>query len=119
MAEDAPVGGGVDDAAAGCGSSSPDAAAVGGGGGAGVVIGVGDALAGGAHGERGGRGHVHVEVRRDELERSQLLHLLLQPPVLLRERLAAALQELAVHLRLLQLRPELVTQAAKNNGFRI
>jgi hypothetical protein len=28
-----------------------------------------------------------------------------QPPVLLRQRLAAALQELAVHLRLLQLRP--------------
>ena len=62
-------------------------------------------LAGVAHGEGGGRGHVHVEVRRDELERAELLHLLVQPPVLLRQRLAAALQVLAVHLRLLQLRP--------------
>ena len=48
---------------------------------------------------------MHVEVRRDELERAELLHLLVQPPVLLGQRLAAALQELAVHLRLLQLRP--------------
>ena len=38
-------------------------------------------------------------VRRDELERAQLHHLPLQPPVLLRQRHAAALQHLAVHLR--------------------
>ena len=63
----------------------------------------GDALAGRAHGEGGGR-EVHVEgVHR--LERAELGQLLLQPPVLLRQRLAAALQVLAVHLRLLQLRP--------------
>jgi hypothetical protein len=70
-----------------------------------VGVGVGDALAGGAHGEGGGRGHVHVVVRGDELQSPELLHLLLQPPVLLGQRLAAALKELAVHFRLLQLRP--------------
>ena len=74
----------------------------------------GDAAAGGAHGEGGGRGHVHVLVRGDELERAELLHLLLQPPVLLRQRLAAALQELAVHLRLLQLRPACTCNTGSN-----
>jgi hypothetical protein len=44
-------------------------------------------------------------VRRDEVECAQLRHLALQPPVLLRQGLAAALQELAVHFGLLQLRP--------------
>jgi hypothetical protein len=78
-----------------------------------------DALAGRADGERGGR-ELHVERRRwrrrrlvgrrgrrrrGELERAELLQLALQPTVLLGERLAAALQELAVHLRLLQLCP--------------
>ena len=57
----------------------------GGGGGGG-----GDALAGGTHGQEGGGREVHVEgVHR--LERAQLRQLLLQPPVLLGERLAAAL----------------------------
>ena len=69
-----------------------DAPAVGARGRGVAVVGVGDALAGGAHGEGGGRGHVHVAVRRDELERAELLHLLVQPPVLLRQRLAATLQ---------------------------
>jgi hypothetical protein len=44
-------------------------------------------------------------VRGDELQSPELLHLLLQPPVLLGQRLAAALKKLAVHFRLLQLRP--------------
>jgi hypothetical protein len=69
----------------------------------------GDALAARAHGERGrrerlpgvrgehgGRGHPH---------RAQLLHLPLQPPVLLGQRAEAALQVLALQLRLLKLRP--------------
>lgn len=64
----------------------------------------GDAFAGGAHGEGGGWGHVHVELG-GELESPQLLHLLLQPSVLFRQVLAAPLQELAIHLRLLQLCP--------------
>jgi hypothetical protein len=68
-----------------------------------------DALAARAHGERGrrerlpgvrgehgGRGHPHG---------AQLLHLPLQPPVLLRQRAEAPLQVLALQLRLLQLRP--------------
>lgn len=38
-------------------------------------------------------------------ESAQLCHLSLEPSVLLRQRLAAALQVLAVHLGLLQLRP--------------
>ena len=87
------------------------------GGGAGVVAGGGgcggDALAGGAHGERGGRrdaGAVEV-VRRGggggELEGAELLELAVEAAVLVGERLAAALQMLAVHLRLLQLRPAL------------
>ena len=82
----------------------------------------GGALAGRADGQRGGR-QLHVERRRrgagvlagvgcrrrrrwrGELEGAELLQLALQAAVLLGERLAAALQELAVHLRLLQLRP--------------
>lgn len=47
-------------------------------------------------GEDGGRG---------DAQRPQLLDLALQPPVLLRQRAEAALQVLALHLRLLQLRP--------------
>jgi len=63
------------------------------------------ALAGRAERQRGGR-QLHVERRRrGELERAELLQLPLQAAVLLGERLAAALEELAVHLRLLQLRP--------------
>ena len=74
----------------------------------------GDALAARAHGERGcrerlpgvrgehgGRGHPH---------RAQLLHLPLQPPVLLGQRAEAPLQVLALQLRLLQLRPAGFTQ---------
>jgi hypothetical protein len=38
-------------------------------------------------------------------EGAELLKLKVEAPVLLGKRLAAALQELAVHLRLLQLRP--------------
>ena len=71
------------------------------------------ALAGRAERQRGGR-QLHVQRRRrrrrrprrgGELERAELLQLPLQAAVLLGERLAAALEELAVHLRLLQLRP--------------
>jgi hypothetical protein len=82
----------------------------------------GDALAARAHGERGrrerlpgvrgehgGRGHPH---------RAELLHLPLEPPVLLGQRAEAALQVLALHLRLLQLGParilRLVTCGAVN-----
>ena len=65
--------------------------------------GSGDSLAGGAHGESGG-GEVHVE-RVSRLKGSELLQLLLQPPILLRQLLAAPLQILAVNLRLLQLGP--------------
>lgn len=50
----------------------------------------------GVRGEHGGRGHP---------QRAQLLHLPLQPPVLLGQRAEAPLQVLALHLRLLQLRP--------------
>jgi hypothetical protein len=96
------------------------------GGGAGP----GQAVAGRAQAQRGGGRHLHLHVQRrrrrrndarrraglrrgrrrrlwvrGELERAELLQLPLQPPVLLRQRLAAALQQLAVHLRLLQLRP--------------
>ena len=91
---------------------------------AGVGLGRGggpaQALAGRAERQRGGR-QLHVErrrrrrgggprrrrprPRRGELERAELLQLPLQAAVLLGERLAAALEELAVHLRLLQLRP--------------
>jgi hypothetical protein len=63
----------------------------------------GDALAARAHGERGrreglpgGRGHPH---------RAELLHHPLEAPVLLGQRAEAALQVLALHLRLLQLGP--------------
>jgi hypothetical protein len=103
----------VADDGAGAGAG---ARARGGRGSRGVAVGRGDALAGGAHGEGGGRGHVHVEVRRHELERAELLHLLLQPPVLLRQRLAAALQVLAVHLRLLQLRPARPNEAIERGA---
>lgn len=61
-------------------------------------------LAGGAHGEGGGW-ELHVKRRfRRELEGLQLLQLLEQPLVLVGQRLVAPLQELAIHLRLLQLR---------------
>lgn len=66
------------------------------------------AVAGRADGQRRRR-QLHVGRRRRvvvrELDGAQLLQLALQAAVLLRERLAAALEELAVHLRLLQLRP--------------
>ena len=68
--------------------------------------GVGDALAGRAHAECGWGSHVHVELRR-QLQSSQLLYFLLQPPVLVCEGLAASFQELTVHLCLLQLRSEI------------
>ena len=48
------------------------------------------ALARRAHGERGWRAHVHVELRR-KLERSKLLNFFLQPPILLRQILTAPL----------------------------
>lgn len=72
-------------------------------GGGGCRIGE-SAVAGRAHGEGGGGRHLHVNLRR-ELQSSQFLHLLVQPPVLFRQVLAALLQELAIYLRLLQLRP--------------
>jgi hypothetical protein len=89
------------------------------------------ALAGRADGQRGGR-KLHVKRRRrggrrgtgiagvgrrwwrrGELEGSELLQLALQAAVLLGERLAAALQELAVYLRLLQLRPACIRNKIK------
>jgi hypothetical protein len=51
-----------------------------------------------------------------ELEGAELLQLALEATVLLRQRLAAALQELAVHLCLLQLRP---ARAATTAAIRI
>jgi hypothetical protein len=65
----------------------------------------GEAVAGGADGEHGGCGHEErgwVAL----LLVVELLELKMEAPVLLGESLAAALQELAVHLRLLQLCPE-------------
>lgn len=54
---------------------------------------------------KGSRGrHVHVELW-GELQGPQLLHLLLQPPVLLSQILTQPLQKLTVHLCLLQLCP--------------
>lgn len=47
---------------------------------------------------------MHVELW-GKFQCSQLIHLLLQPSVLLRQILAASLQELTVNLRLLQLGP--------------
>ncbi|CAL1380945.1 unnamed protein product [Linum trigynum] len=71
-----------------------------------------DPLARGAHRE-GGRRHVHVKLRRRrscglrwwQFESLQILKLLVQPPVLVGQRLATLLQELTIHLRLLQFRP--------------
>jgi hypothetical protein len=118
------VGEGVEEVVGGC--LGPVGPRIGLGGGAGP----GQAVAGRAQAQRGGgrQLHLHVQRRRrrrrnarrraglrrgrrrrlwvlGELERAELLQLPLQPPVLLRQRLAAALQQLAVHLRLLQLRP--------------
>ena len=96
------------------------------------------ALAGRADGQRRGR-QLHVERRRrgrgggrrpgvlagvvgrrrrrGELDGAELLQLPLQPAVLLGERLAAALQELAVHLRLLQLRPACTCNTGSNVSY--
>ena len=65
---------------------------------------IGDSLTGRAHSERGGRGHLHVKLGR-QLQGSQLLDFFLKPSVLFRQALTALLEELAVHLRLLQLGP--------------
>jgi hypothetical protein len=121
------VGEGVEEVVGGC--LGPVGPRLGLGGGAGRPS---QAVAGRAQAQRGGGRqlhlHLHVQRRRrrrndarrraglrrgrrrrlwvrGELERAELLQLPLQPPVLLRQRLAAALQQLAVHLRLLQLRP--------------
>jgi hypothetical protein len=68
-----------------------------------------EAVAGGADGEHGGCGHEErggwVVLLLVIFEGAELLKLKVEAPVLLGKRLAAALQELAVHLRLLQLRP--------------
>ena len=71
--------------------------------------GSGDALAARAHGKSGRRERL-PRVRREHggrrhAHRPQLLHLPLQAAVLLRQRAEAALQVLALHLRVLQLRP--------------
>lgn len=68
-------------------------------------------LAGRTHRERGRR-QWHEEVVRDDarrghFQRSKLLKLFLQLPVLLRETLTAALEKLAVDFSLFQLGPEI------------
>lgn len=57
-----------------------------------------------AHGECGGRSHLHVKLR-GEFQCSKLLNFLLQPSIFLRQILATPFQHLAVHLGLLQLSP--------------
>lgn len=71
-----------------------------------------DTLTRGAHGESGGWGHVHVELR-GKFQCSKLLHFLLQPPVLHGQILAAPFQKLTVNFRLLQLGPENFSQKKK------
>ena len=71
-----------------------------------------DTLTRGAHGEGGGWGHVHVELR-GKFQCSKLLHFLLQPPVLHGQILAAPFQKLTVNFRLLQLGPENFSQKKK------
>lgn len=58
------------------------------------------------HGEGSWWSHVHVNLW-GKFQCSELFNLLLQPPVFLRQILTAPFQEFAVHLRLLQLRPEI------------
>ena len=69
----------------------------------------GEAVAGGADGEHGSCGHEErsgwVVLLVAVAEGTELLELKVEAPVLLGERLAAAVQQLAVHLCLLQLRP--------------
>lgn len=81
----------------------------GGGGGSGGAGSRGKALAARAHSEGRGR-HGLAGVGGDDGRRShphgpQFLHLALQPAVLLCQRAEAALQVLALHLRLLELCP--------------
>lgn len=75
-----------------------------------------DALAGRAHGE-GGRWEVHGEVVARGLEGPQLRYLLLEAAVLFHQRLAAAVQVLTVHFRLLQLRPVIVDEGMKHGDW--
>lgn len=66
----------------------------------------GDLLAGRADGGRHRRGSRELDVEPSRRRPLQLRELVLQPLVLAGQVLAAPLQDLAVHLRLLQLCPE-------------
>lgn len=69
-----------------------------------------------AHRE-GRRRELHVQ-RRCKLQGSQLLELLLEPPVLIAQRLAAPLQNLAVDFGLLELSPGYIYIYRRENKLR-